>query len=125
MIARFCTLIFFCCPFSALAGEVKLLMFEEAGCVWCVKWNDEISAIYPKTQEGRTAPLHRLDIRDEISDTIALKSKPFYTPTFIVIDDGAEVGRIEGYPGEDFFWGLLNRILKPLPEFQSAKGASS
>ena len=25
--------------------------------------------------------------------------------------DGNEVSRIEGYPGEDFFWGLLGRML--------------
>jgi len=124
MITQFCTLIFFLCTLPALAGEVKLLMFEEAGCVWCAKWDNEISAIYPKTKEGRTAPLHRLDVHDKIPDKVALKSKPFYTPTFIVIDDGTEVGRIEGYPGEDFFWGLLGRILEPLPEFKNEKGAS-
>ncbi len=124
MITRLCTLIFFFCSMPVLAGEVKLLMFEEAGCVWCEKWDDEISAIYPKTQEGRTAPLVRLDVHDAVPDTLALKSRPFYTPTFIVVDNGVEIDRIEGYPGEDFFWGLLARILKPLPEFETAKGAT-
>jgi hypothetical protein len=43
---------------------------------------------------------------------ITLASRPRFTPTFIVVQDGAEIGRIEGYPGEDFFWGLLGRILE-------------
>ena len=34
-----------------------------------------------------------------------------FTPTFVLVDDGREIGRIEGYPGEDFFWGLLERLL--------------
>lgn len=99
-------------------------MFEEAGCVWCAKWDAELSEIYPKTPEGRAAPLVRLDVHDVIPKTLTLKSRPIYTPTFIVVDDGVEVGRIEGYPGEDFFWGLLARILQPLPEFKTAKGAT-
>ena len=124
MIIRILALIFLFSPLTVMAGEVKLLMFEEEGCIWCAKWNSEISEIYPKTQEGRTAPLIRLDVHDAIPDTLALKSRPFYTPTFVVVDNGVEIGRIEGYPGEDFFWGLLNRILKPLPEFKTAKGST-
>jgi len=34
-----------------------------------------------------------------------------FTPTFVLMGDGVEVGRMEGYAGEDFFWGLLGRML--------------
>ncbi len=111
-------------PTAATAGDVELLMFEETGCYWCARWNAEISDIYPKTQEGRAAPLHRVNIHSGPPAGITLKSRPAYTPTFVVVDDGQEIGRIEGYPGQDFFWGLLGRILKPLPEYRDAKGAS-
>ncbi len=30
----------------------------------------------------------------------------------LLIDDGKEVGRVEGYAGEDFFWGLLEMMIK-------------
>jgi hypothetical protein len=33
-----------------------------------------------------------------------------HTATGLVVD-GVEKGRIEGCPGEDFFWGLLAQIL--------------
>ena len=29
----------------------------------------------------------------------------------MLLDDGREVGRIEGYPGEDFFWFLLGELI--------------
>jgi hypothetical protein len=70
---------------------------------------------------GRRVPDHarraacaagRLQLRDPLPDNISLMSRPRYTPTFVVVQDGTEVGRIEGYPGEDFFWGLLGRILE-------------
>ena len=93
------------------AADTQLLMFEEAGCVYCVQWHAEISPEYPITPEGRAAPLVRLDLRDTLPETYALASRPRYTPTFILVQDGIEIGRIEGYPGEHFFWGLLGRLL--------------
>jgi thioredoxin-related protein len=30
-----------------------------------------------------------------------------YTPTFVVVDNGREIGRITGYVNDDAFWGLL------------------
>jgi thioredoxin-related protein len=93
------------------AAETKLLMAEEQGCYWCAKWNEEIAHIYPKTAEGRAAPLERYDLHAETPQA-DLKQKVRFTPTFILVDDGREVGRLEGYPGQDFFWGLLNQILQ-------------
>ncbi len=95
----------------ATAAEPVLLMAEEDGCFWCAKWNEEIAPIYPKTAEGRTAPLERYDIHDGYPDVTFSKSVHF-TPTFILVDEGTEVGRIEGYPGEDFFWGLLGMMFE-------------
>ena len=97
-------------PMSAVA-ETYLLMAEEAGCIWCARWNAEVSEAYPKTAEGRAAPLRRYDIREGAPDGIDLDRRVSFTPTFILVRDGAEVGRIEGYPGEDFFWAVLNQLL--------------
>ena len=97
-------------PLPAAAGERYLLMAEEAGCVWCAKWNEEIGPIYPKTAEGRAAPLRRYDIREGDPDVV-FQSRVRFTPTFILVEDGRELSRIEGYPGEDFFWGLLGMML--------------
>lgn len=99
---------------SARAAE--LIMVEEPGCVWCARWNTEIGPIYPKTAEARRAPLRRMDISDVSASGITFKSRVTFTPTFILVEDGQEVIRIEGYPGEDFFWGLLAEMLKQLPE---------
>ena len=34
------------------------------------------------------------------------------TPTFVLAEGGREVGRIVGYHGEDFFYGMLDGLLK-------------
>jgi len=110
-------------PFSAIllaAGlmapgpaqaETRLLMFEQSGCHWCARWHEEIGPIYPKTREGAAAPLERVNIRGPFPEGLDLASPPQFTPTFVLVEDGEERGRIEGYPGEDFFWGLLARMI--------------
>ncbi|MBE0412714.1 hypothetical protein [Yoonia sp.] len=95
----------------AASAEVRLLMAEEPGCIWCARWNAQIAPIYPKSGEGVAAPLLRVNIKQPIPDEIALRRKIMFTPTFVLLVDGVESGRIEGYPGEDFFWGLLGRLL--------------
>ena len=35
-----------------------------------------------------------------------------FTPTFVLVRDGQEIDRIEGYPGQDFFWSLLAMMLQ-------------
>ena len=95
-------------PLTTLAAD--LVMVEQAGCVYCAQWDEEIAHIYPKTAEGAAAPLRRVDLRD-LPDDIAFTSRPVFTPTFVLVEDGRELGRIEGYAGDEFFWFLLNRLL--------------
>lgn len=93
----------------------ELLMFEEDGCSWCQRWHAEIGSIYPKTVEGKRAPLRLINLhRDGVPGSLQLESRPHFTPTFVLIEEGREVGRIEGYPGEDFFWGLLAVLIAQL-----------
>lgn len=98
-------------PLAAAAAELRLAMFEQPGCLYCARWNDEVGPEYDLTEEGRAAPLLRLQLRDPLPDGIALASPAIYTPTFVLLSDGSEVGRIEGYPSEDFFWPLLNGLI--------------
>ena len=57
-------------------------------------------------------PLQRYDLHSETPENVALSSLVGFTPTFILVEDGQEVGRIEGYPGADFFWGLLGMVME-------------
>ena len=93
----------------------ELIMLEEHGCAWCEQWNEEVGVIYSKTPEGQRAPLRRLDIHEPLPKKLKFLVKGGFTPTFVLVDRGREVGRIRGYPGEDFFWGLLSKMLERLP----------
>lgn len=109
-------------PFRAAAAE--LIMFEQAGCEWCAEWDRVIAPIYPKTAEGRRAPLRRVDIHAPLPDDLKRIRPGQYTPTFVLIDDGREIGRIRGYPGEDFFWGLLGEMIDDLDASRPQQGGN-
>ena len=103
----------------AFAQGPELLMFEEIGCEWCDRWHEEVGEAYPKTTEGRRAPLRSVILGQNPGD-ISLARPVTYTPTFVLIEDNREVGRITGYPGADFFWGYLAQLVAKLaPEQHS------
>jgi len=99
-------------PVVVMAGDLRLFMIEQRGCIYCAMWDREVGDAYHMTNEGRIAPLERLDLRAPAPEGVAFRSPPVFTPTFILVQDGQEIGRIDGYPGEDFFWGLLGRMLE-------------
>lgn len=89
----------------------ELIMMEEDGCPWCERWLTEIGGIYNNTAEGRVAPLRRVDVHSPLPSDLGFLKLAYFTPTFILVSQGREVGRIQGYPGEDFFWALLGELI--------------
>lgn len=92
----------------------ELLMFDSKLCEWCDRWREEIGAVYPKTEEGEIAPLRTIDIHAARPRQYESIRGIVYTPTFVLWHDGREVGRILGYTGEDFFWGLLGELIEDM-----------
>ncbi len=90
-------------------------MFRQAMCEWCEVWDDEVGVVYDKTREGRQVPIREVDIHDKRPGDLNDIKPVIFTPTFVLMDKGVELGRIMGYPGEDFFWGLLDQMLKKVP----------
>ena len=105
------------CSVFTVAAEPSLVMVEQPGCVYCERWDAEIGPAYPKTAEGQFAPLIRADLRQGPPEGITYARRVVFTPTFVLVEDGQEQARIEGYPGEDFFWPLLSQMLADKTEF--------
>ncbi|WBU63247.1 SoxS protein [Paracoccus aerodenitrificans] len=101
---------------EAVAGTVQiapvqLLMVRQDGCHFCAEWEREIGTDYNETAQGIAAPLLRVNVHGPWPDGLALDRRPVVTPTFILIQDGIETGRIEGYPGPQEFRGELGELL--------------
>jgi len=107
---------------GARATASELIMFERDGCAWCQRWNKEIGTIYDRTQEAQRLPLRRVNL-DRQAAGVTLKEPVRYSPTFVVVDGGAEVGRITGYSNDDSFWGSLAALLGKLPPSRAPHGS--
>lgn len=97
---------------SVVAHDTPILvMFEQDHCAYCEQWHSEIGPVYGKTPEGARAPLRLVNLHGALpSDLPGLKPAQF-SPVFVLWHEGREVGRILGYPGEDFFWPMLGELL--------------
>ena len=93
------------------AISAELVMYRRAGCPYCLQWDREIGPVYPKTDLGKQVPLRQVHLDRGKDNSVELKSPIRFTPTFVVVEDGREKARIEGYPGEFFFWGVLEKLL--------------
>jgi hypothetical protein len=93
----------------------ELVMYRRDGCPWCAKWDREIGPIYPKTDFSKRAPLRHINL-DHDRDLPITHGAIRYTPTFVLVENAKEVGRIEGYPGDEFFWPRLSNLLEALTQ---------
>ncbi len=117
LIIRACALLLLLWGVAAAPAiqAAELVVFHSPGCGWCMAWEREVGAVFPRTAEARVLQLSRVDVADPLPSRLRNLKRVHYTPTFVVLDEGREVGRIAGYKGEDFFWWELQEIIKQLP----------
>jgi len=120
LIKKIVLLIFTVPILSENLTAAELIMVEQQGCYYCEEWKDQLGHIYPKTPEGKYAPLKTFDIT-EVDGIKGLERDVIFTPTFILMEKNKELGRLEGYSSEDFFWELLEVILEKETEYTSPK----
>jgi hypothetical protein len=75
------------------------------------KFRREVGPTYDATEAGKVAPLRRVSpLKRWPSDLAGITPVP-YTPVFILVDHGREIGRFAGYTGADAFRSQLNRLM--------------
>jgi len=109
-------------PSVAAGGGLTLIMVDEPGCQYCRKFDAEIGRGYPRTAEGRFAPLVRVRRK---SPELARLNPVIYTPTFILTRRGEELGRITGYPGAEYFYAELEELLSKAGYARGVTGGPS
>ncbi|MBZ8132003.1 transcriptional regulator [Afifella sp. IM 167] len=99
---------------AGTARAAELLMLQRPGCVWCQRWHAEIGPAYARTEEGQRAPIRFVDVTEPWPADLAGISREALTPTFVLVEEGVEIDRMRGYPGQEFFWPLFSEMLAKL-----------
>ena len=91
----------------------KLLYFYSDTCAYCKAWENEIADIYLKTEFEDEFKLSFIDFFSNFDlEKYGIAKIVKVTPTFIFVKDKTEVGRIEGYNGQELFWWQVDEIIK-------------
>lgn len=107
---------------GTVAAETALVMVEQDGCVYCRRWHADVGEIYPLTEFAESAPLRIVDLHDLPAD-LTFASRVIFTPTFVLVEDGQEIARAEGYVGDELFWMHMDLLSRQLSEHRSAAAA--
>jgi hypothetical protein len=101
---------------AARAEAPRLVMLERADCAPCRRWLAEIGErAWNLSEPGRRAPLWRVDVAGGLPAPLAFLRDWQVTPTFVLVADGAEIGRILGYTADHFFWPRAEALVARLP----------
>jgi len=95
---------------KAADSRGQLVMITSSHCPWCEAFEDDVGKGYDRTEEALIYPLRRHDFYHKMPDDLAHLTPATMTPTFIIISDGVEVGRIVGYPGAELFWWRISEF---------------
>ncbi len=83
-------------------------------CPYCTKFRHEVAPTYDRTKAGTLAPLRRINpLKPWPKDLAAVRPAP-YTPVFILVDHGREIGRFAGYSDPESFYAHLKPLLARL-----------
>lgn len=107
---------------NARRDGLRLMAVTSGDCAASTAWLAETAPDLAQTEAGRL-PLLLVDLNGPYPDGLLLDGRPRVTPTFILLRQGAELTRFEGYHGKDHFHATLKALVKTLG--QTAQGARS
>lgn len=86
-----------------------LVVISDPGCPYCARWERDVAPGYEASEDGKLFPLAR---RDRRAPDVAFIPRIVYSPTFVMLVRGQEVGRIVGYSGSELHWSQLAALIE-------------
>ena len=96
-------------------SNLELIVMEAEGCTYCDLFRRDVLPSYQASERAKDMPIRFLDINDATAEELGLDSPVDIVPTFVVLKDHKEVGRIPGYVGPEFFFHSINHLISSAP----------
>ena len=97
-----------------VSAATELVYFYASECGVCRTFDEEVGSIYPRTDMAKLAPMRRIRVDYEEMTPIDPWESDIgarAVPTFVLLQDGKEVARLEGYSSDELFWMSLEYML--------------
>lgn len=98
-----------------VASAAQLVYVEWKDCGYCKSFNRQMAWAYASSAIGKKVPLRRVDILRRWPADLKQVKPPSYTPVFILVENGREVGRFDGYTSPQVFTRKLKELLQRRP----------
>ncbi|MDX2288060.1 MAG: thioredoxin family protein [Hyphomicrobiaceae bacterium] len=96
----------------ARAGAaVELVVLEAPGCIYCSIFRRDVLPAYMASPRAAQMPIRFVDLNDEKAGSLGLSQPVDIVPTFVILRNNEELGRIPGYVGPETFFHGINHIL--------------
>jgi thioredoxin-related protein len=92
-------------------GNLQLVVMEADGCIYCDIFRRDVLPSYETSERGKDMPVRFVDVNDIDKTGIELQSPIDILPTFVIVKDHREIGRIPGYMGPEDFFHSINYLL--------------
>jgi thioredoxin-related protein len=97
------------------ASNLELVVMEAPGCTYCGIFRRDVLPAYEASERAKDVPIRFLDVNDVSSTKIDLETPVDIVPTFVILKDNKEIGRIPGYVGPETFFHTINYLLSTVP----------
>ena len=88
-------------------SNLQLVVMESSDCTYCTIFRRDVLPSYEASEQAKDMPVRFVDVNDINKTQIELQSPIDNLPTFVIVKDNNEIGRIPGYIGpEDFFHSI-------------------
>ena len=96
---------------EAAPTRIEIVVFEAPGCHYCEAFRERLGARYAASTSHHTAPLRYVDATQPEAAGFPLNGEIKLVPTIVVMQDGREVDRLEGYPLPEMFFSMIRSRL--------------
>lgn len=93
----------------------ELVVMEAPGCTYCTLFRRDVLPSYEASPRAKDMPIRFVDVNDEAAEALGLETPVDIVPTFLVLKNNKEVGRIPGYTGPEYFFHTINYLLTSAP----------
>ncbi len=95
--------------------NLSLVVMEAPGCDYCEVFRRDVLPAYEASPRAKEMPVRFVDINDEAANLLGLDSPVDVVPTFVVLKNNKEIGRIPGYTDSEYFFHHINYLLTTAP----------
>ena len=108
LIKAFALALTFAASLQTAVADSRLIMVTSDYCPSCQAWELDVGKVYDKSPYATTLPLTRVEIGSKMPRGVTFQKPVVGTPTFLIIHNGQEIGRQNGYIDEEMFWWWLS-----------------